>query len=375
VSTGEARFPLVDALRAIAALLVLAYHCAFVLGGFGRDGLGPWLAQLNVGIVLFFAISGFLLYRPFVAARLAGTPSPELRAYTTRRFLRIVPAYWTALTLIALTTSRESVLEPGGLLTYYGFLQSYRTETVVGGIGQAWTLGAEVAFYALLPIIALIAVRRRAAATTTRGELAFLAGLFVFSVAWKVGVTQSVDARSDDLVVLLIALPGQLDHFVLGMALAVVSASLATRDAPSPRTLRVLERAPALPWTVAGAAFFVLGADWQAGGETGRVLGEHALRGVVALGLLLPAVIGADGGGVVRWLLARRFLAWIGLVSYGVYLWHLDILRELVEAGFAGWIVAVAGTVLSLAAGALSWYGVERRALALGRRPTKAQAG
>ncbi len=365
----DARFPLVDALRAIAALSVLAYHTAFVLGGLGGGGIGPWLAELNVGVVLFFAISGFLLYRPFVAARLAGMPRPDLRAYATRRFLRIVPAYWTALTLIALATSKGSVFTPEGLLTYYGFLQSYRTETVVGGVGQAWTLGAEVAFYALLALIAVVAVKGRAVmATTTRGEFAFLAGLLIISVAWKVAVAETVDPRSDDLLVLLIALPGQLDHFVLGMALAVVSVALATREAPTPRIPRIIERAPVLPWMVAAAAFFVLGAGWQVGGETGRILGEHALQGVVALGLLVPAVIGADGGGAVRWLLARPFLAWTGLISYGVYLWHLDILRGLADAGLAGWVVVLAGAVLSLSAGALSWYGVERRALALGRR-------
>ena len=68
------RLPYVDSLRAIAALSVLGYHAAFVLDGVGGAGLGPWLAELDVGVVLFFAISGFLLYRPFAAAVLRDRP-------------------------------------------------------------------------------------------------------------------------------------------------------------------------------------------------------------------------------------------------------------------------------------------------------------
>ena len=62
----------VDSLRAVAALLIVAYHVAFVLGALGGEGSGAWLAQLQVGVPLFFAISGFLLYRPWVKAKLAG---------------------------------------------------------------------------------------------------------------------------------------------------------------------------------------------------------------------------------------------------------------------------------------------------------------
>ena len=60
------------------------------------------LAHLNVGVALFFLISGFLLYRPYALALVHGSEPPRLAAYAKRRFLRIVPAYWVALTLLAL---------------------------------------------------------------------------------------------------------------------------------------------------------------------------------------------------------------------------------------------------------------------------------
>src|SRR3954452_12960796 len=96
-------FPLVDGLRAVAALLVIVHHAGIyaVLGG-TDSVLRPYVARLDVGVAIFFLISGFLLYRPFVRARFRSIGAPRPLAYGWRRFLRIVPAYWVALTVIAL---------------------------------------------------------------------------------------------------------------------------------------------------------------------------------------------------------------------------------------------------------------------------------
>jgi peptidoglycan/LPS O-acetylase OafA/YrhL len=356
----RARLPYVDSLRAIAALSVLAYHAAFVLGGLGSSGAGPWLQELNLGVVLFFAISGFLLYRPFALARVSGAPAPSVREYARRRVLRIVPAYWVALTLIAVAVGRSEVFTAEGIATYYGFAQGFRADTIVGGIGQAWTLGVEACFYAFLPLLAALMrrVRARDPRGAVRSELAMIAALFALSVAYKALVITFVDVRGDAYFPLIISLPGQLDHFAMGMALAVATVAPAGAE---PRAARLVRRAPAVPWLVAAAAFALLGAEVVPGGALARGLADHALQGLVALGLMLPAVIGTSGGGAVRRLLGRRELAWVGLVSYGVYLWHLDVLRELADAGLPGPAVVALGLALSLGLGAASWYGIERR--------------
>jgi peptidoglycan/LPS O-acetylase OafA/YrhL len=359
MSARPGRYPLVDAVRAIAALLILAYHAAFVLGGLTADGAGRWLVHLNVGVPLFFAISGFLLYRPFVAARLEGRPAPGLRAYAARRALRIVPAYWLALTVVAVVLGRDEVFGgPGGVLTYYGFAQSYGPGSITGGIGQAWTLGVEVAFYALLPLALLVR------SPSPRAHWALIGAIVLASVAWKAVVVERVDPAGDAYFPLLIALPASLDLFAAGMALALLCV-----DPRGPgRAGALVERAGWLPWLAAGAAFALLGTDWPASGPLASLLRDRALEAVVVLGLLAPAVLGTRGGGPVRRLLAWRPLAWVGLVSYGVYLWHLDVLRELESAGLPGAAVVVLGLAGSLALGAATWYGVERHAIRAGRR-------
>src|SRR5919199_254708 len=97
------RFPMFDGLRAVAALAVLCFHAAYFAGiGVTDSPLRPYAGRLEVGVSVFFVISGFLLYRPFVRARLESEPAPHAGAYAWRRFLRIVPGYWVALTVVAL---------------------------------------------------------------------------------------------------------------------------------------------------------------------------------------------------------------------------------------------------------------------------------
>src|SRR3954453_446323 len=155
VNERALRFPLMDSLRAIAALAVLATHAAVFAGLETSSGttLGQYSARLDAGVAVFFVISGCLLYRPFARARLTGVAAPATGPYAWRRFLRIVPAYWVALTLITLLfgTSGEVFGWPGSAY-FFGVGQAYSADTFGGGLTQAWSLTVEVAFYAFLPL-------------------------------------------------------------------------------------------------------------------------------------------------------------------------------------------------------------------------------
>jgi peptidoglycan/LPS O-acetylase OafA/YrhL len=331
---GNPRFALIDSLRGIAVLSVLTFHVASISGALTPGVLGDLLAVLgDVGLVLFFVISGFLLYRPFVAAREAGRRPPRTARYARRRVLRIVPAYWVALTALAIF---PGIVGPfsGDWWRYYFFGQLYSQRTVGGGIPVAWTLCVEVSFYVLLPIWAR-AIRRlrlgpgpRALLGSELLPLALLAGcgLAVQIAASRLAVSRLV---SDSLA-------GQCTWFALGMALAVASVAVGARDLDG-RLLRAVNHRSALCWVGAAACLAGLAAVLRPGGGFAILLalttkqplsktlpGLALTAGLVVL-LVAPAVFGQGAGGLPRRVLAAAPLALLGLISYGVYLWHLTI--------------------------------------------------
>ncbi|MBM3675903.1 MAG: acyltransferase [Actinobacteria bacterium] len=137
-------------------------------------------------VAVFFVISGFLLYRPFVLAALGDRPAPRVGRFYLRRALRIFPAYWLALTFYLFVFGPDQARGVGDALVYYGLAQNYRSGSLLLGLGVAWTLAIEVSFYVVLPALAAgfralsnaIDPLRR-----LRGQLAGLAAMYVIGVA------------------------------------------------------------------------------------------------------------------------------------------------------------------------------------------------
>jgi peptidoglycan/LPS O-acetylase OafA/YrhL len=371
--TAGDRFELVDPLRAIAAIAVLGTHAAFFAGAeYPGSLLGHFTVRLEVGVAIFFCISGFLLYRPFVVARQRAQAMPAVGAYAWRRFLRIVPAYWLALTLSAWWLGTRGVFTADGLWTYYGFGQTYREATISGGLTQAWTLCIEIGFYAFLP---LWAWGMRRVSGGLRAEAIALAALAAASLVWKL-VPLALGSYSEIRVTpVLLALPAYLDQFALGMGLAVLTVWMQGRDR-EPRAIGWLQ----FSWLVALAAFVVVSVGIGIGDRlfepmtAPQYLARHYLYAIIGITMLAPAVLGIAHGGVQRAILRNRTLIWLGLVSYGIYLWHDTVLALLARWDFGSidwphpylaWpLAALAGAALIAA---VSYYGLERPALSLRR--------
>jgi peptidoglycan/LPS O-acetylase OafA/YrhL len=373
---GHPRFPLVDSLRAIAALGVLFFHVGYL----SNTGVGGFLSHGDAGVALFFAISGFLLYRPFVSGRLNGARKSTVPAYLRRRFLRIVPAYWLALTVLAIYPGLPGVFT-GHFWVYYGFAQVYSDGWVLNGIGAAWTLCSEVVFYLVLPLYAIAvaaAIGRRSRRWQMWAELALLTVIAAASLAYRYHL--AVDNPFDWM---LNAFPTQLELFVPGMALAVISAAYQGR--PLPHVLDVMARRPWIPlagavvaYTLAarlvhGPEYFSFGGHIAAFYTGRQVVARALLYAATATGLLAVAVLGA--GGRIRAALGWRLLAWLGLISYGIYLWHQPILDWLCqpEIGVGCHVhgvslirqypfvaMAVIVCITALVCAAVSYYIVER---------------
>jgi peptidoglycan/LPS O-acetylase OafA/YrhL len=374
VNVRTGRFRLLDSMRAIAFMSVLVSHAAFP-AGFAVDGstMRPFFARLDVGVRIFFLISAFLLYRPFVAARLESEDQPRARAYAWRRFLRVAPAYWLALIVIEIWVGAPEVFTLDHAPLYFGFAHIYDTHTLnIKAMPQAWTLAVEVSFYVFLPLYALL-LRRFAGGLRT--ELIGAAVLFCIGLAYKLWVFTKGPADDQSLLRFHLALPEYIDYFAIGIALAAISVAGA-----GGRLLDLVARRPWIAWLAALLAFLLVSKGIGLTGSVNdnvteaRFLARHYLYAIVALGLLMPAIFGDPEQGVIRRVLAWRPLLWIGLVSYGAYLYHFVVIEQLADEGFRPiaadttpylWFpVALAG---SLAIAAVSWYCFERPILSLRR--------
>jgi peptidoglycan/LPS O-acetylase OafA/YrhL len=365
-----ARLAGLDGLRAVAAIMVLSYHAALFSRFAFAGPLAAVLWELKGGVAIFFVISGAVLYLPHARAIREGKPLPDCRRYAARRAVRILPAYWLVLTAFAIGPFAAGIFGPN-LWSYYGLSQIYRRSTLFSGLGVAWSLCVEVTFYALLPLFghgAARLARRAGSRSVLRTQLLAMALAAAVSIVLRGVLAGSPTAPiGSQGATLVVALPGFLDWFAIGMALAVFAAEWEAGRAGE----RALVALAARPGWCAGLALgaFALGATAQHGDMFLPWYGlfTHVMLGVGS-GLIVLAVIGPDRGrGRAPWLRLLRgaWLGWLGAISYGVYLWHLVALelisphpesRTLFDALLL-WLFALAAALLL---GAASWYLVER---------------
>jgi len=372
-------FACFDGYRAIAAASIVVFHVAFFSGiTFRHPVAGLFLARLDVGVSLFFVISGFLLYRPFVAAHLAGRAAPGTRTFLGRRVLRIVPAYWATLFFVVYVVGVVRIASVGDAIVYFCFLQIYDNRHLGGGINQAWSLCTEVSFYLALPVYAWAlrrSARRRRPAIVAEvvGVFALYAGgLVVRTLIAYNGYTKTGDCRLDWL-------PATMDLFALGMALAVASA-WHEQGGGMPRILALLGRYPWLSWAGAGAAYAVVSTVVFTTRDIGnpftpsQIVGREALYGIIAVLLVIPGVFGPAGRGPIRRVLQSKPFVWLGVISYGVYLTHESFIDQLIRRfglipGHSETVrLLLAASLASIVAATLLHLLVERPALQLKHR-------
>ena len=381
------RFPCFDGLRAIAASAIVVFHVASTSGATTAAGYGRYFARLDVGVAVFFVVSGFLLYRPFVSAHLARRPAIGWREFWWRRVLRIYPAYWVALTAAIVVFHSTNLHGVVDYVRHYALVQIYRPHFGVDGIIQTWTLAVEVSFYAALPLYAGLMGRFTARMPRGNALVVELAGGFTLYVIglgtralllWLRGA--SVPATR--------WLPAQVDLFALGMVLAVLSAAGDEAFAADVllRPFRWLGTHPVVSWALGGLAFVAvcnIGLPITfANGTSAQEMARQVLYGLTALLLVVPAVFGAQDRGAVRRLLRSRPVVAVGVVSYGVFLWHFDWVKQLVDFGVLRnvhelrFLTLLALTaLLTMATATVSWFAVERPALSLKRRPPTGAVG
>jgi peptidoglycan/LPS O-acetylase OafA/YrhL len=346
-----ARLRYVDALRGIAALLVLWLH---VVNGYhalspATAAHGRWLDEFfasvdigRIGVVVFFLISGFVV--PFSIHADGAAP---VRGFAIRRFFRIFPAYWLSVTLAAFAFFWIQGLpfSAGEFLVNLTLLQDIAGVRPAEGV--YWTLLVELVFYALC--IALLLGRslfspRRIA--TIAASLALLHVLAMF-MYWLGRPVASVT---------LAFWPLNLSLMFFG-ALHRLQAT-AGRDRVASTILRAL------------AMFYVLALP------LGAALAIHKVP-TYTIAYALGFAVFIAGTRFVR--IETRLTDWLGRISYSIYLLHpvvaellyLWLLRRPVDSPWrtqhlAAYLAAV--TLLTLVAAAIAYRFVEAPAIRLGHR-------
>jgi peptidoglycan/LPS O-acetylase OafA/YrhL len=353
------RLDALDGLRGLAALGVLVLHTwMFSYGDAHKPAKGfldLLFGELRLGVQLFFVLSGFLIFRPFVAAALDRTSGPRLTRYAIRRCSRILPAYWAALIgsfLLLRHLDHPMQIDVIQLPVFLLFLQNHFQETIKHLDPPMWTLAIEVSFYAALPLAGALALRlgahrgRLLALTLTVVAGGALSTVLAFEHHWPSTLSTSL-------------LP-HLVEFGAGMTAAVVLHG------------RTLSRARATATLVLGAVLVIANSVWHAKGlgaqSTRSLVGDAP--GIAGIALVLGALVASP---IRATALSRGPARWLGTISYGVYLIHFPTIVFLRETGrwpdtLTKELLAV--MAITLPAATLSWFLVERPAVRWAQRIT-----
>jgi peptidoglycan/LPS O-acetylase OafA/YrhL len=362
---SKVHLPALDGVRAIAILMVVVYHSVNGLPGmtFAQNVVMRLASQGWLGVDLFFILSGFLITGILMDAR---ESAHALRNFYARRVLRIVPVYvlfvmfslWLAGPIG--TSSPDEVAQLHQTQAWYwtyslNILIALRNwSAITFPTGHLWSLAVEEQFYLLWPLAVLL----MSPLMLRRTALACIAGAELCRIAF---VLAGVDGHVN-----FVLLPTRMDTLAAGAFLAC-----AYRDpALWSRVLRARQSLSLL------ALVLVLA----------TILYRHTIDNqesfeqlvffpaTVALGVVIVSSAAAGNA----WL-SNRTLGFIAKISYGMYVWHLVVMRLILtkvsvpetDAPLAWWsfyAIMMGGTICgTIVVALISWYAFERPFLALKR--------
>ncbi|HEY7270505.1 MAG TPA: acyltransferase family protein [Dehalococcoidia bacterium] len=340
----------IDGLRALAVTGVVVLHCWGIAGGPALNWtlplvgatvfVGGWIHQGELGITLFFILSGFLLAQPFLRSHYSEGRRPPLKSYFSRRILRLVPAYYVCLILSVLLMT-PAWIDPKQVYSVFGLqnLAAHLTFTQFWFIDTAaayrvdasmWTLTHEATFYVVLPFVAVFFAGRR--------SLVALPAALAISIGWLWLAHHSLDffvnwvwrGMDDKLFFSHETIrnnyvgpqfPAHAFNFALGIGLANVFVAVQMGR------LRRPGQWPALALFVAGCATLFA---WVHFGDfhNSPITNNFAFVGTpfeaVGIALVLAGLVfGAPG---VRQAFSFVPVRIIGIISYSAFLWHGPIL-------------------------------------------------
>lgn len=318
-----------DGLRAFAALAVFVVHFQqFTQLEFsiGSIDFTRWMINGNTGVALFFALSGFLLSIPFWQ-RVERREIPQISKYLKHRAVRIIPLYYLCFFgLLATKGFSGTEVSFNNIISHLFFLHNLKDSQVMSLNPPFWTLAVEMQFYLFLPLIFVILRRLQ----YNKAQLT----LAVFIVIWFLGYKLllewmspnfnwpltfpliwpfGVNAASATSPAITYSLASHLPHFLLGTLLA--SQFLKRKSHVSKLFY------DSLILLIVSCIFVVLSTplDDYFQLSFGRYNFPYVPLLLSALIFLVPF------SNVSSRFLEYKFIKWLGVISYGIYIFHYPL--------------------------------------------------
>lgn len=346
------RIPSLDGVRAVAIALVLLSH---LIGTRGFPvTTTPLIDTGALGVRVFFVLSGYLI-TGLLRDEWARTGRIDLRGFFVRRTLRIFPAFYAYVACIALLGLAGAVAVSGtDLLRAATYTINYHVDRD-WLFGHAWSLAVEEQFYLTWPLLVLwLGTRRAPVAALAAMGIAPLVRVTLLALPDGTTPLQSYLGTSFETVA---------DGIATGALLALVGHRL--WDWRPYRRFLGSGQVVVLPFIALAAGSLPWWGEWV-GPRTAWILtGLHAAAGItvlnVSIAMMIDRVVRFSDGPVGRFL-NRPSVAFLGVLSYSLYIWQQFFLDRRSGAWYAHF---PQNLLLVLGAALLSWYGVERPALRL----------
>lgn len=344
ISAGAWSGP-IGGFRGLGALIVVVGHTFFATRTYPWRGV---IHFLSIIVPVFFVISGYALYRPFMAAQVAGAEAPSATGFWWKRFLRIYPLYGFALTLYLLLLPGVRP-ESGRVIDYvklYGFAQIYDPDLVrFSGIPAAWFLCDEVVFYLMVPFLAALALwvarrvpgrrggpRRSRTASILRGHVIVAAVMIVIGQVARTWLLRAGNPAATSLPV------SNLDYYGFGILLGVASLR-EHAGLPLPRPVDWLRRRAWVSVGVLIAGILAMNAIAARPGATAGAtedIQRYAIYSLITIPFMTVLCLGYQRRGFNQGLSSPRWNH-LAAISLHTYLWH-----QLVLGGFDRFVTPAA---------------------------------
>ncbi|WP_242660290.1 acyltransferase family protein [Mycobacterium mantenii] len=303
--------PAVEGMRACAAMGVVVTHVAFQTGH-SSGATGRLFGRFDLAVAVFFALSGFLLWRGHAGAARGLGPRPRTGHYLRSRVVRIMPAYVVAVVVILTLLPDADHASPTVWLANLTLTQIYVPLTLTGGLTQMWSLSVEVSFYLALPILALLARR-----LPVRARVPAIAALGALSWAWGWLPIQSGSGVNP-----LNWPPAFFSWFAAGMLLAEFVHSGIGWPVHLARRRLVMAAVAVVAYLIAASP--LAGPEGLVPGTPAQFAVKTATGSLVAFALVAPLVLDRVDTG--HRILGTTAMVTLGRWSYGLFVWHLAAL-------------------------------------------------